>query len=126
MPTIDRKKKLGRGLGALMGETKREEPLVDTSGANNADSQQSHGRDSRLVSIPVSSISPLKGQPRTNFDDAALDEAAGADELRLDVALVVAEHEVEYGPGAQAPARRSIPVGRPSTASSSGALGRTW
>ena len=78
MTTIDRKKKLGRGLGALMGETKREEPLVDTSGANNADSQQSHGRDSRLVSIPVSSISPLKGQPRTNFDDAALDELAAS------------------------------------------------
>ena len=25
---IDRKKKLGKGLGALLGETRREEPLV--------------------------------------------------------------------------------------------------
>ena len=31
--TIDRKKKLGKGLGALLGETRREEPLV-RSGAD--------------------------------------------------------------------------------------------
>ena len=28
--TADKKKKLGRGLGALMGETRKEEPLVRT------------------------------------------------------------------------------------------------
>ena len=78
MTTIDRKKKLGRGLGALMGETKREEPLVSDHASTHNGGNQSRDGDSRLISIPVSSISPLKGQPRTNFDDAALDELAAS------------------------------------------------
>ena len=65
------RKRLGRGLGALMGEMQREEPLVrgatDDAEASNAD---------QLRFIPVASITPLPGQPRTHFDDTALGELA--------------------------------------------------
>ena len=36
--TIDRKKKLGKGLGALLGETRREEPLVRSASGGAAQS----------------------------------------------------------------------------------------
>ena len=76
---IDRKKKLGRGLGALMGEIQREEPLVRESG--NEGNQSSGAIDTSttgLSDIPVADISPLPGQPRTRFDDDALDQLAAS------------------------------------------------
>ncbi|RXZ64711.1 ParB/RepB/Spo0J family partition protein [Pelagerythrobacter rhizovicinus] len=76
----DRKKKLGRGLGALLGETQREEPLVresaDRSAGNGGNSTTS--LRSGLASIATSAIEPLPGQPRRRFDEAALDELAGS------------------------------------------------
>ena len=76
---VDRKKKLGRGLGALMGEIQREEPLVRESGN---DGNQSGGAvppsTTGLINIPVADISPLPGQPRTRFDDDALDQLAAS------------------------------------------------
>ena len=76
---VDRKKKLGRGLGALMGEIQREEPLVRETGN---ESNQSAGTvvasASGLSDIPVADISPLPGQPRTRFDDDALDQLAAS------------------------------------------------
>nr|WP_041686083.1 ParB/RepB/Spo0J family partition protein [Erythrobacter litoralis] len=79
--STDKKKKLGRGLGALMGEMRREEPLVqpasddkDGSGAP----QPAVPPNGGLGTIPVSSISPLPGQPRSHFDEAALDELAAS------------------------------------------------
>ncbi|MEP1422868.1 MAG: ParB/RepB/Spo0J family partition protein, partial [Erythrobacter sp.] len=80
----DRKKKLGKGLGALLGETKREEPLVKTdvgtSGAGgDQDSQGSIGSsDSSLKSLSIASISPLPGNPRKHFDEGALEELAAS------------------------------------------------
>lgn len=76
---IDRKKKLGRGLGALMGEIQREEPLVreenaPAQGAEAADVASANG----LSDIPVADISPLPGQPRTHFDEEALDQLAAS------------------------------------------------
>ncbi|MCP5384878.1 MAG: ParB/RepB/Spo0J family partition protein [Sphingomonadaceae bacterium] len=68
----DKPKRLGKGLGALMGETRREEPLV-TDGRTNADPGAS---TSGLASLPVSSIEPLPGQPRRRFDEEALAELA--------------------------------------------------
>ena len=65
------RKRLGRGLGALMGEMQREEPLV--RGATD-DAEASHADQLRF--IPVASITPLPGQPRTHFDDTALGELA--------------------------------------------------
>lgn len=79
---------LGRGLGALLGDARREEPLVTaaeapaaagaestpvTSGAVTAGSVTSG-----LAMLPVASIAPLPGQPRRHFDEAALDELAAS------------------------------------------------
>ena len=71
------KMRLGKGLGALLGETRREEPLVrQASGGqtseSQADSSPSSGNGLRLLSI--ASIEPLPGQPRTRFDEDALAE----------------------------------------------------
>ncbi|RGP41878.1 Chromosome-partitioning protein Spo0J [Altererythrobacter insulae] len=76
----DRKKKLGRGLGALLGETKREEPLANTA-TNDKDTNTAKSAgyaQSGLSSLPIASIEPLPGQPRQRFDDAALDELAAS------------------------------------------------
>ena len=76
-PKDDTRKRLGRGLGALMGETRREEPLV-VRDLNAPDSlgQPSASVREGLASIAVSAIEPLPGQPRKRFDEAALEELA--------------------------------------------------
>jgi len=76
----DRKKKLGRGLGALMGETQREEPLAQPANGETTQSVEVSNTYQRngLSSIPISSIEPLPGQPRRRFDDAALEELAAS------------------------------------------------
>lgn len=77
--TADRKKKLGRGLGALLGETQREEPLVRTNGDSQDGSREGGASpQSGLASIVISAIEPLPGQPRRRFDEAALEELAGS------------------------------------------------
>lgn len=70
----DKPRRLGKGLGALMGETRREEPLVrreadDTAGAAGA---------SPLRMLALSQIKPLPGNPRKHFDEAALEELASS------------------------------------------------
>ena len=76
---VDRKKKLGRGLGALMGEIQREEPLVRETGNEGNRSGDAIARSAMgLRAIPVADISPLPGQPRTHFDDDALDQLAAS------------------------------------------------
>ena len=80
MSTDDRhppKRGLGRGLGALLGEARREEPLVtpaivDAQGESPSPSRRSDG----LASLAVASIEPHPEQPRRHFDEAALDELA--------------------------------------------------
>jgi len=84
--TSEKKRKLGKGLGALMGEIQREEPLVRQSGdttsagADAAKSTQALKSDapqgSGVSSLPVSAIEPLPGQPRRYFDEDALGELA--------------------------------------------------
>lgn len=78
--TADRKKKLGRGLGALLGETQREEPLVRTSAGESGENGSGSGASPRsgLASIATSAIEPLPGQPRRRFDEAALEELAAS------------------------------------------------
>lgn len=76
----DRKKKLGKGLGALLGEAKREEPLVrsdEEEGGGVASSGQS-ASESLLKMLSISAIEPLPGNPRKHFDGAALDELAAS------------------------------------------------
>lgn len=73
-PKDDTRKRLGKGLGALMGESRREEPLVAEKSEANSATSVSGG----LASLPVSAIEPLPGQPRRRFDEAALDELAAS------------------------------------------------
>ena len=80
---IDRKKKLGKGLGALLGETRREEPLVrqDSSSGGSSPADHSEPRTAPtegLASIPVADIEPLPGQPRSRFDEDALESLASS------------------------------------------------
>lgn len=77
------RRKLGRGLGALMGEMGRDEPLVrltprPASAGPSEDANSSTAAPNNLKFIPVSAISPLPGQPRTIFDEAALSELAAS------------------------------------------------
>ena len=73
-PKDDTRKRLGKGLGALLGETRREEPLVVGQTTDNKASSIGSG----LASLPVSAIEPLPGQPRRRFDEAALEELAAS------------------------------------------------
>lgn len=63
---------LGRGLGALMGETRREEPLVRSAAA----SPTTEIREGSIVMLPVAEIEPDPNQPRRHFAENALDELA--------------------------------------------------
>lgn len=70
---------LGRGLGALLGESRREEPLVvQPETAEGVPPAPAGPASSGLASIPVADIAPLPGQPRRHFDDAALNELAAS------------------------------------------------
>ncbi|MDE2405773.1 MAG: ParB/RepB/Spo0J family partition protein [Sphingomonadales bacterium] len=60
---------LGRGLEALLGESRREEPV-----ASSGEARATGG----LASLPVSRIEADPNQPRRHFDDAALDELAAS------------------------------------------------
>lgn len=62
---------LGRGLGALLGEVRREEPLVTNGPPVGTPA-------SGLMTLPVAAIEPHPEQPRRHFDEAALDELAAS------------------------------------------------
>lgn len=85
---LDKKKKLGRGLGALMGETRREEPLArkdDSAGSSDsgaAGAAMAASPTTGLSSVSIAAIEPLPGQPRTRFDDDALTELAASIAVR--------------------------------------------
>ena len=81
---------LGRGLGALLGETRREEPLVAGPGEGSA--RPSDG----LALLPISAIEPHPEQPRRHFDDAALDELAASIAARGVIQPVIVR---PHGPG---------------------------
>lgn len=66
---------LGRGLGALLGDSRREEPLVSGSPIiARAGAMPANG----LAVLAVAEIIPDPQQPRRHFDDAALDELAAS------------------------------------------------
>jgi ParB family chromosome partitioning protein len=74
------RRKLGRGLGALLGEARREEPLV-THGIEprigeiaSAPAQRTDG----LANLPIGAIEPDPGQPRSHFDETTLEELANS------------------------------------------------
>ncbi len=65
VPLKKRPMGLGRGLSALLGEIEQEQPV-------GADATPSQG----IMMVPTADLSPMKGQPRKHFDEAALDELA--------------------------------------------------
>jgi len=72
-------RRLGRGLGALLGEARREEPLVtDASEPADASLPRRLGADGALTSLPVAAIEPHPEQPRRHFDEEALAELAAS------------------------------------------------
>lgn len=83
------RRKLGRGLGALMGEMRREEPIrlsavptdEERAAAATATPQPALTA-SGLASLPVGSIEPHPDQPRRHFDEDALSELAASIEAR--------------------------------------------
>ena len=77
------RRRLGRGLGALLGEARREEPLVGLPVSEPTAEQLADGaapvrlRDG-LASLPVAAIEPHPQQPRRHFDEEALKELAAS------------------------------------------------
>ncbi|MEN9682819.1 MAG: hypothetical protein RLZZ427_570 [Pseudomonadota bacterium] len=70
---------LGRGLGALLGETRREEPLVNpASNAGATGAGVAAVPAAGLAVLPVAAIIPHPDQPRRHFDEAALSELAAS------------------------------------------------
>lgn len=78
------RRKLGKGLGALMGEAKREEPLVSSrsiDGGAERSNSASGGRSPKvdgLATLAIADIEPHPDQPRSHFDDEALAELAAS------------------------------------------------
>lgn len=72
----EKPRRLGRGLGALLGETRREEPLVRREEAVSTEAPASGSSPLRMLAI--ASIKPLPGNPRKHFDEAALEELAAS------------------------------------------------
>jgi ParB family chromosome partitioning protein len=70
------KRGLGRGLGALLGEARREEPLVTPAMVESPGETASPPRRDGLASLAVAAIEAHPDQPRRHFDEAALDELA--------------------------------------------------
>jgi ParB family chromosome partitioning protein len=71
------RRRLGKGLGALLGEARREEPLVrhtseDAEVAPSGTPAPSNG----LANLAIAAIEPHPDQPRRHFDEEALDELA--------------------------------------------------
>jgi ParB family chromosome partitioning protein len=73
--TAEKPRRLGKGLGALLGETRREEPLVRRDDAPGDAPEPSA---SALRMLALAAIKPLPGNPRKYFDEAALDELAAS------------------------------------------------
>ena len=73
-PARQKPKGLGRGLGALLGETRREEPL--SAGGESSGSPAS--RAGGLAVLAISDITPHPDQPRRIFDEEALEELAAS------------------------------------------------
>ncbi|MFM5916412.1 MAG: ParB/RepB/Spo0J family partition protein [Novosphingobium sp.] len=70
--TVAKRPALGRGLGALLGESRREEPLVSSPAPSSA------SPTSGLAMLPIADIVPHPGQPRRRFEEAALSELAAS------------------------------------------------
>ena len=83
---------LGRGLGALLGESRREEPLV--TGPSAAGAAAANG----LAMLAVADIMPHPDQPRRRFEEAALNELAASIAARGVIQpIIVTSHRSAQG-----------------------------
>lgn len=91
---------LGRGLGALLGETRREEPLVmpasSAGGAATISERPAAIPASGLAMLAVADIVPHPGQPRRHFAEEALAELAASIAARGVIQPVIV---TPHGPG---------------------------
>ncbi|KLE34330.1 ParB/RepB/Spo0J family partition protein [Aurantiacibacter luteus] len=78
------RRKLGKGLGALLGEARREEPLVASrptprlSGGLAYPAERGGATTDGLATIAIADIEPHPDQPRRFFDEEALAELAAS------------------------------------------------
>lgn len=74
------KRKLGKGLGALLGEARREEPLVAPRNRTIGIGDAADGAQTAdgLATIAIADIEPHPDQPRRHFDEEALAELAAS------------------------------------------------
>jgi ParB family transcriptional regulator, chromosome partitioning protein len=93
----EKPRRLGRGLGALLGETRREEPLVRDGDDLTLQGQSPTPAESLLRMIAVAAIKPLPGNPRKHFDEAALEELAASIAARGVIQPIIVR---PTGPGA--------------------------
>jgi ParB family chromosome partitioning protein len=73
--SAEKPRRLGKGLGALLGETRREEPLVRREEPAEPVATAS-GASLRMIAL--ANIKPLPGNPRKHFDENALNELAAS------------------------------------------------
>ena len=72
------RRKLGKGLGALLGEARREEPLVTPQAIAGVEGLAPPQRSPGLANLPLAAIEPHPDQPRRHFDEEALGELAAS------------------------------------------------
>lgn len=77
-PAGQKAKGLGRGLGALLGETRREEPLAPGDGPAGEGGGTPRSRTGGLAVLAISDITPDANQPRRHFEEEALEELAAS------------------------------------------------
>ena len=80
-PTAKRRAALGRGLGALLGDAQREEPVSRPQGSPNAKAPApapAEGVTSGLALLAIASIEPHPENPRVEFEEGALEELAAS------------------------------------------------
>lgn len=77
-PAMAKKSKgLGRGLGALLGESRREEPVA-ASGSEGEGRVAAPARAGGLAVLAIADITPHPDQPRRIFEESALEELAAS------------------------------------------------
>lgn len=74
-PSAKGRAALGRGLGALLGDARREEPIAQRGASGDAQAGETTS-GAGLALISVSRIEPHPDNPRVHFDESALDELA--------------------------------------------------
>ncbi len=91
---------LGRGLGALIGETRREQAVRPATASDGdtveplvVSSDSTHGDGEGLASIPIAQIAPHPDQPRQHFDEDALGELAASIAARGVIQPVIVTRE---------------------------------